>query len=270
VAATLERNWRGGIFGTPLKQKIEATIAENQLTPVVAADQLETLRQRMEKFQSALTQANSAFGTFRISDETLKPGECEVGILIPRAAVDNRLIPFAEELTELSFILNTFSEVATSEPATLEIKTISSSGLVVYLLAIPPFAACLAKSVSYVVDLYKKLLEIRKIQLEIHKLGLPDESAKGIEDYANSHMANGIEKVSVEIVNEFYKGDSGRKHELTTAVRISLNRIANRIDNGYNIKCAVRRLPQPTIRNRMRTKKRPWPPCKQRRPTCNS
>jgi hypothetical protein len=222
-------------FGAKLRHKIQTTIAENQMTPSVAADQLEALRQRMEKFYNALNQASSAFSTLKISDERLGSGECEVGILIPRGAVHNQLIPFADELHELSFILNTFSEVATSKPDELVIKTISSSGLLVYLLAAPPFAACLAAGVERVVALYKNLLEIRKIQMDIQRLGVPDESTKGIEDYANTHMEKGIENVSVEIVNNFYKGERGRKNELTTAIRFSLNMIANRIDEGYNI-----------------------------------
>lgn len=223
------------LFGSNLKRKIEDTLAENQMTPTVAADQLDKIRQQMEQFQNALTQAATAFSVFHIPDETLNPGECEIGILIPRAAVHNQLAQFTDELGEIRFLLNTFSEVATKKVDDLEIKTISSSGLMIYLGATPLFAACLAKAIERVVALYKQLLEIRKIQLEIKNLGVPDESTQGIEDYANTHMSKGIEKVSVEIVNEYYQGDSGRKNELVTAVRLSLNGIANRIDNGYNI-----------------------------------
>ena len=222
-------------FGSNLKHQIETTLAENQMTPAVAADQLETVRQRMEKFQNALNQASIAFDTLRIADETLNPGECEIGILIPREAIHNQLVEFADELGEIRFLLNTFSEVATGKVDDLEIKTISSTGLMIYLGASPIFAACLATALERIVAFYKQLLEIRKIQLEIRKLGVPDESTKGIEDYANTHMAKGIEEVSVEIVNRYYEGDDGRKNELITAVRFSLNGIANRIDNGYNI-----------------------------------
>ena len=70
---------------------------------------------------------------------------------------------------------------------------------------------------------YKTLLEIRKLNLEIKKLGVPEESAKGIEEYANRH--------------------GGRKNELTTAIRFSLNIIANRIDQGYNIEVRCEPLP---------------------------
>jgi len=139
-------------------------------------------------------------------------------------------------LKELSFILNHFSEVATGKPDDLAIKTISSSDLLVYLNAGIPFGACLAVAIERVVSLYKSLLEIRKLQVDIRNQGVPDEATKGIEEYASQHMEKGIQELSVDIVAEFYKGkDGGRKNELITAVRISLNKIANRIDRGYNI-----------------------------------
>jgi hypothetical protein len=224
------------LFGATLRQKIENTLAANQMTPTVAADELERLRQQMDRFLNALKQCDSGLSTFGISDEKLEPGACEIGMLIPRGEVDNKLIDFANELRELSLILNHFSEVATGAPDNLDIKTISSSDLLVYLNAGIPLGACVAVAIERIVALYKNLLEIRKLQTDIRNQGIPDDATKGIEEYANTHMTRGIEGLSVEIVNEFYQGnDSGRKNELIAAMHISLNKIANRIDHGYNI-----------------------------------
>ena len=223
-------------FGSTLRQTIETTLERNQMTPTVAADELDELRKRMEIFHTALTQTSSAFATFKIGDETLTPGECEVGILIPRLAVDDRLVNFADELKEFNFILNTFSLVATDEPEAFTINTISSSDFLVYLAAHPTSAACVAVAIERVVALYKTLLEIRKLQVDLRTQGVPDKLTEGIADHANNLMDHGIEKLSVEIVQQFHKGnDAGRRNELTNSVRISLNKIANRIDSGYNV-----------------------------------
>src|SRR6185437_1905865 len=142
---------------------------------------------------------------------------------------------------ELTFILNTFSEVATGHADELHIKTISSSDLLVYVTTYPFHAACLATAIERLVALNKSLLEIRKLQVDLRRQGVPDGAVKGIEEHANTHMEKGIDKLSVEIVGEFYnRNDDGRKNELTTAVKFSLNNIANRIDQGYNIevRCA--------------------------------
>ncbi len=222
------------LFGAELKREIEDIIGKNQMTPSVAADRLDEIRSRMDTFRNALNQGSTALAALKIGDESLKPGECEIGMLIPRREIDNRMTQFARELEELSFVLNTFSEVATGHPDNLAIRTISSSDLLVYLNAGIPFAAMVAVAIERIVALYKNLLEVRKLQMEIERQGIT-KAAKDVEEHANDLMENGIKQLSPEIVNEFYKGnDSGRKNELRTAVKVSLTMLASRIDRGYN------------------------------------
>jgi len=227
-------------FGESLKSNIDTILARNQMTPAVALTELQELHKRLQVFKTALDVSMSAFKLFKISDEKLDPGNCEIGVLIPRTAVDNNILDFAKELHEIGFILNTLSEVATGKKDTLSIRTISSSDFLVYLQASATYAACVAVCVERIVTLYKQLLEIRKLRQEIQKQGVPDKETTGIERYANELMGNGIEKIAVEVVDEYYTtGDDGRKKELTNGVRISLNKIANRIDHGFNIEVRV-------------------------------
>jgi hypothetical protein len=67
-------------------------------------------------------------------------------------------------------------------------------------------------------------------------LGLKAKEMEGITDHANRVMKEGIENLTVEIVNNYYVGkDDKRKNELSNAVKISLNKVANRIDQGFNV-----------------------------------
>lgn len=233
------------LLGIHLKAQIDAIFARNQITPAVALEELQTLNARLQAFKTALDHCESALGHFNIGDETLNPGECEIGVLIPRSAVENQLLEFADELKEVGFILNTFSEVVTGKKDDLSIRTISSSELLVHLQASAPYAACVAVCVERVVALYKQLLEIRKLNSEIKKQGVPDKEVSGIENYANELMEKGIDKIANEVVKDFHKkDDKGRKNELTTAVRISLNMIANRIDQGFNLEVRVAPMPK--------------------------
>ncbi len=228
------------LFGNSLKIAIKKIFNANQITPAVALTELQQLHSQLSKFQSALENLTSALRQFNIGDEKLQPGQCEIGMLIPRKAVDNRLPEFADELEEIAFVLNIFSEISTGKKEELDIKTISSSDLTVYLNATATFSACFAVAIERIVTLYKQLLEIRKLRSDLQKQGVPDEQTKGIEDYANKLMDNGIEKLSLEIVTNFYKGnDEGRKNELLNATHISLNRLANRVDRGYNFEVRV-------------------------------
>jgi len=228
------------LFGNRLAERVKTSLAKNQITPAVAAQELQEILKKLEQVENALSGAASAFQIFGIGSEKLQPGEAEIGLLVPRQAVKNELLDFADELKELGFILNTFSEVATGETDQLKIKTISSSDLLVYLQACAPYAACLAVAVERVIALYKQLLEIRKLHQEILNHGVPDDKTAGIEQFANELMEKGIEKAAGEIVDKFYEGnDKGRKHELVVKVRISMNKIANRVDQGYSVEVRV-------------------------------
>src|ERR1041384_4829928 len=112
------------LFGATLKSRIEKIFAQNQITPAVALSELQQLLKKLQAFKTALDQGAAALRHFKIGDEKLNPGECEVGILIPRGAVDNRLLEFADELKQMGFILNTFSEEATGKKDELAIRTI--------------------------------------------------------------------------------------------------------------------------------------------------
>ena len=227
-------------FGLALRKRVETTFAENQMTPAVALRVLQELRDRFQGYKTALEQAVAALRTLKIGSEKLSPGAAEIGVLIPRSAVDNQLLDFAKELNELGFILNTFSEVATGKPDPLAIQSVSSSEFLIFLKAAVPYAACLARAIERVVELIKQMLDIRRLAQETKQKGAPEAVSKGLEEHANNIVQSGIEKLSIEIVNEFYESkDSGRKNELKTKVRFSLNKIANRLDIGFNIEVRV-------------------------------
>jgi hypothetical protein len=224
------------MVGNALKAKIENAFERNPLTPAVTLGELHTINNALKEFKNALDQLVSSLTLFNIGHETLKPGECEIGILIPRAAVEHRLSLFAKELKEFESILGVFSEVATGRKDELRIRTISTSELLVYLSAVPPAAACFAFAIDKVVDAYKKILDIRSHRNSLHKQGVPDDAMAGIEIYANKKMGETIEQVTQEIVKDFYKkGDEGRRHELNNHIKIALYKIAKRIDSGYSL-----------------------------------
>ncbi len=181
----------------------------------------------------------AAFKHFHIGSEKLAQGEAEITLLIPREAVDDKLGEFAEELKKMKFILNTFSGVSTGHQEDLKIRTVSSSGLMVFLSATPRFGAMVAKVVDFLVSQYKKILEIKKLQREIERLELPGEISSKTKEHANTLMQEAIDKFSVQIVSEYTGADDGRKNELTTAVRISLDMVANRIDRGFNFEVRI-------------------------------
>lgn len=228
------------LFGQSLKERVERILAENQVTLVVAYQKLDSILNDLRNFHKSLTQLTDGLASFKIGKEVLEPGEAEIAVLIPRAAVHSRLDEFADELNELKFILNTFSEVSTGHADELHIRTVSSSDLSVYLKASPRFGAMVAKVVTFLVNTYKTILEIKRISQEIAKANMPDEFVEKTAEYANGHMRREIEKFAVEIVHEYpHQSDNGTKNELALKVRASLEKMANRIDDGFNFEVRI-------------------------------
>lgn len=224
------------VLGDSLNDRIKEIFSKNQITPSLALQELQTILTELQALDSALDQLLAAFKQLDIGAEELPPGDCEVGILVPRTFVDNRLDRFSEELNELNQIFGVFSEVATGGRPGFEIRAISSSDLSIFLDAAPAVGACVAVAMERLIALYKQLLEIRKLKGELETQGLEKENLKGIEKHANSVMDNGVEKLVQELLSEFHHvDDNGRKNELAIELKYALKKIANRVDRGFNI-----------------------------------
>ena len=249
----LEELGTADLFGSVLAERIEEIFSRNQITPVVARKEIEQIIERLTAFQKAIDEIRSAFSNLDIGAEELEPGAAELGVLIPRDFVENKLEGFAEELETLDGIFAVFAEVATGSRPGFVIRSISSSDLSVFLALSTSVAACVAVAVERIVALYKQLLEIRKLHGELQDQSVPEKSLKGIEEYANSFMDKNIDEVATSLLNDFYKHtDGGRSLKWAatrkatghlTAVLTSrpLRRSASRFDHADAASLAVKR-----------------------------
>ena len=231
------------LLGNSLKERIEQIFASNQITPSVALTELRAIHVSITSLYATLDQLVKALEALGIGMTPLSGVECEVGVLIPRKFVDNRLEKLGAELSELNKIFGVFAEVASGGRPGFKVRTISSSDFNVYLEAVPAVAACIAFAVERIIATYKNLLDIRKHHRDLKALGVSTESLEGIQEHANSLMAAEIDVLDKELLQEFLKPqDIGRRNELEIELRQSLSNIADRIDRGFNIE--VRTPPQ--------------------------
>jgi len=228
------------LLGNNLRERIDEIFSRNQITPSVALDEIKEIHSSVNSLNGAIDDLTSGFEGLNIGADDIEPGECEIGVLVPRDFVKNLLNDFGEELIELNKILSVFAELSTGSRAGFEIREISSSDLSVFLDLAPAIGVCLAISVERIVALYKQLLEIRKLHNELKEQGVPKKGLKGVEEHANKVMEEGIEKFIPQLIERFYKNDDkGRKNELSTELRVALKKIANRVDRGFNIEIRV-------------------------------
>ncbi|MBF8265457.1 MAG: hypothetical protein HW384_1321 [Dehalococcoidia bacterium] len=228
------------LLGANLSNHVREIFERNQITPSVALQRLQSLSKQLVTCKTSLEQVISSFQQLNIGAEKLEPGKCELGILVPRKAINNNLNEFADDIIKLNKIFSTFSELTTGTRPGFEIRSISSSDLNVFLAMPLATAAAVAVAVERVVSLYKQILEVRKLHGELKNQGVPRKSLKGVENHANIIMVKGIDKLVTELLKKYYKNkDEGRRNELDTELHYSLKAIATRIDKGYSVEVRV-------------------------------
>ncbi len=235
------------LFGNNLLERIENIFESNQITPAAALQEINEIADLSQSLKDAIDNVVDGFNKLKIGSDNLEQGECELGYSIPRVFVENKLSSLNKEISELNFILNNISEVVSGEKQEFEIKTISSSDFLLFVVVGLTVADVLSKAVERIINNYKTILEIKLLRNQLKEKGVPEKETKGIEEHANNSMKEEIKNIVNDIMKEYYKGnDTGRKNELSNGITIALNKLANRIDNGFNVEIRVAPLPEPT------------------------
>jgi hypothetical protein len=232
-------------FGYNLKCKIEKIFASNAITPAKALKDIQEILKNITAFQTAITNTIGSFKTLGIESEELEEGECEFGYTIPRKYIENKLSSLKDEISELSFILNHISEAVKGEKEEFKVKTISSSDFLFYIIIGLQVADVISKATERILNQYKQILEIKSLRNQLKENGVPASKTKDIEKHVNGMMAEEIKRIAKEVVEEHYIGENGRKNELENGLVISLNKLANRIDKGFNVEIRVKPLDKP-------------------------
>ncbi|MEL7453018.1 MAG: hypothetical protein AAGJ50_06560 [Pseudomonadota bacterium] len=250
------------ILGDSLVARLDEIFARNQITVSVALEEIRAIHESHERFFTAVSEGVASLRHFEIGSEELDAGQAEVGVLIPREAVDNSMASLGKELDELDGVLRVFSEIVSGQRPNLRIRTISSSEFQVFLESVTPIAACIAFAVERVVALYEKLLNIRRLRQELQEEDVPDDMLAGVQTHANSLMTQGIEELVEDVLQQFHAGtDEARVNELKIELRFNLKKIANRIDRGYNIEVRA----EPTAEEPVEAEENESPEAEQRR-----
>ncbi|PKA10624.1 hypothetical protein CH372_18455 [Leptospira meyeri] len=221
--------------GIDLSNRIESSFLNNSITPSIAHQEISGIQANFNKLFNALTSTNKNFEILGIKSNELENNQSEIGIIIPRLAVKEKIDYFIKELQEIKLIIGDFNELAIGSRPEIELKTIASSEYQILLNILPVTATCLIISIEKLIKIYKDILDIRKARRELKEKGVPDENLSGIEQYANSKMENGITESIQELITKFGTNlEDGRKRELEISLKYSMNKISNRIDQGYN------------------------------------
>jgi len=228
------------LLGNNLFIRIQEIFQRNQITPSVALQELTELHNQLSNYKTSFEGVISSFKNLKIGSGKIEKGHCEVGVLIPRPAVSNKLKEFSTDLDKLDTLFGAFSELTTYQRPGFKISSVSSTDFNIMLATVPVTAASIAFAVDRILSVYKRILEIRKLHGELKKQGFDDKELRPITKKADSAITEEVKKLAPELLAKYYKKeDTARRNELSNELEKALIEIAKRIDKGYNVEIRV-------------------------------
>lgn len=228
----------GEFFGPALINDIARMIDENAMTPAAAQQQIQELANRRVQYLQGLQQLVSSLTQVHIEPEQLEPGESQIGFRIPRDIFDNELDGWIDELRVIRRVMRAFSELAIGESGDLQIGEISTTDPIIFLTAAAPTIALVGAAVSWSIEQWKKVEEIRKLRAETQKIndgsgGALDALVAGFDQRITSMIDASIETHAKTLVQP---GEAaGRGHEQVNDISYALRALTARVERGMTI-----------------------------------
>jgi hypothetical protein len=198
---------------------------------------LDEISQRLRRLVGALSQLKEGLADLGVGADELKPGEFEIGFLIPRAAVSNKLRALGAEFVRLEESLDPFVERATGTRPDLQVRAISSSGFQVLLSSPGPWR-CASRQPSRAWSTSTKRSSTSAScsgNCRSRKTSRSRSSSRSRSTWTQGRRRRSAWSLTSSSVEFGGSIDEGRQNELRTYLRRSLNSLANRIGRGYSV-----------------------------------
>lgn len=233
-------------FSKDLTSALAKVIQENPTTPAVAQAEINQISSNRSALVARLRQMNTTMNELGLGEEELDPGTAQIGFRIPRGIFDNQFDGWIEELRDLNRIIRAFSELVTGSVEPVELGDISTTDPLIFVGLAAPTVAALGAAVSWCLDQWKKVEEIRKLRAETAKLN--DDTDGALADMVQqwderiaSIIDKAIEQHSKELVNP--PAEPGRPHEQVNEIAYALRGILARVERGMTVE--LKFLPPP-------------------------
>ena len=249
----------GGLefYSSQLVGEIKHWVAENPASTSIAASNVAKLAQRRSDFVTHINGVQSGFEKFGLDEESLKPGETEIGFLLPRSLFENELPILIKELNTINNILRSFSEVALGSVEEVKVRDISTTDPIFFFELSPITIAMIGAAITWALDTWKRVEDIRKIRVETAKLS-DTKSRPELDNLLAKMVDENIDKAIKEhttILLSEIKAERSRKNELSNQMDWALRSILSRIERGMVVE--IRRLSPPTEKDEQGTAKPP-------------
>lgn len=225
----------GGLvyYGEDLVLRINEIVTGSD-TPSNAVAAMQDLRSKAQDFFPTVQALDDNLNKLGVRVEDIPTDSAEIEVLIPKSMVEGHLTGLVKETRHLDAVFSDIREVVTGKRTSLDIRSLGSGSLELYLTVDLVTGAVVLTFVTAVVQLINSILQTRRDRESLEQQDAPKQIIKEIISWEEKRINGQIDKLRDELLEQ-YKGEEGRKEELRNALSKSLKRLADRIDRGMDI-----------------------------------
>ena len=245
---TIEKHGLAQYVGNGLFDAIKRVLNENQLTPSLAATEIEKLRVETVNKLNGVVSINTAFTEMEVEYWELDAEQTEMLINLPMDEESKTLEDLAKEAKDWHQICRAVAETFDPEENRITIRTVATGSILLYLAAVPTFVFGVAKCLKAVNQILAEVIKMRALYKQLVDSKVPDSILKEFENHNSGKAKTDLELLANTLVDEHYKGvDQGRKNELKNSLSISLQRLSQKLAAGAKVSLRLAPPKRPTI-----------------------
>lgn len=225
-----------GYIGSGLWEQISRIISENSIALANALKQLSSLNKSLDDFLDSVKTLQTKLELLNVRPERIEPGQAQIGIAIPPGLVGANLEGLGTEIHEFDDAFKSLQRIIGQKAASLDIKSIGPVDFQLFLRVSLELACCVATVIERIAELYKNLLQIRKLREDLAKQSVPEDRIRAITEHEGQMVEEGLANLAQGILDE-HLGSSGKSRaaDLKIALQNDLRFFAERIDRGVSM-----------------------------------
>lgn len=224
-------------FNPTLSRNIDGLVANSGFDVQGLAQQLRKLSASLNKKIESIQTIDSSFTKLGVEYQHVESGAGEVGLVLPREVVGERLSSLSSEFNEINKLAKAINELVAGGDYEPRVVTISSSAWQIFLDLTPEQIAIWVLAIERIINLFKTNLEIKALSNQLKEKSLPEKIIKAIELEVNKRVKSQLDKLAKDIRKGQKKAAhlEGRANELETQLRHGLYYLAKRLSQGAKV-----------------------------------
>ena len=225
------------LINPELSEKLTRIVSESNYDPAGLSEKIRKYSDSLAARIKLLRQMENSLDKLGVEYERVDEGESEIGFMLPREVVGDRLSDLSKEFDQLNKLARAIAEISNdTEEYEPKVRTIASSWWQIFLDLSPEQIGIWVIAIERIISLFKSNLEIKSLSNQLREQKMPEKITKAIEEEIDKRVKAEIGKIAGDIKKQNSKGrDQTRMNELETQLRQGLFFLAKRLNQGMQI-----------------------------------